>query len=124
MAGYRGPERRRAGAPSDAGNERRFKKIESDVQAMRRLIAENTKATVELVEKVESHRASTKPVVEAMDNMQRGIKIIGGIGDAVGWIIKRTWPIVALWAAVKYLFGGASWADAVALFWKVMGSKP
>ncbi len=71
----------------------------------------NTGITEELGKKLDEHRERTKPVIDAIDGMQNGVRYIGKFGNGVAWVGRTFWrtlrvsaPVAAALAAIWVAF--------------------
>ncbi len=87
------------------------KGINTDVEELKRSVAENTKITRAIEEKLDGHITKTASVVTAYDNLQVGIKVLDGIGRAGMWLFDKWKPILAVGIAFKVITGGGGWAE-------------
>ena len=75
----------------------------------------HTAITLELTQEIaaglEDHKERTRPVIEAIEGMQSGVRAIGAFGNCVAWVAKTFWrllrvtaPVAAALAAVWVAF--------------------
>lgn len=80
-------------------------------------IAENTKLTKQINEKL-------TPIAEGWEVVQMGLKVLGGVGKVGKFLINYWKPIAAVIVFIKILFLGG-WAEAVDGFKKIFNeTKP
>lgn len=72
-------------------------------------IVENTDVTRKLGDEV-------RPMVDAYAKVAKGFEVLGWIGSAVEWVVRKWYIAVAIALAIKIIFFGGSWADVVKLF--------
>lgn len=87
--------------------EREFGALRGDISAVRKEVAD--------------HRAETRPMVEAMQTMEAGIRTIGRVGRLGEKFGRLILFFVACGVIFKFVFGGASWADVSAAIARVLG---
>ena len=97
--------------------------IRGDINDNMDLIEENTELTTNLrgdvrtlTDKMDKHTERVTPVLEAYDKVSKGLEVIGWIGAAFEWMVKKWYIVIACAIAVKVLFFGGSWSDVVKLF--------
>lgn len=92
-----------------------------ELDSLRESLAVNTALTTEIKIDLASLRASTQPVLDAMETMEAGIRMMGRLGrfgEKFGRVIMFC---VALGIIAKFIFGGASWADVASAFSRAFG---
>lgn len=90
----------------------------ADIEAA---LMSNTELTHSVRTQITDMAAQIHPVLDAMETMEAGIRTLGRIGrfgERFGRVILF---LVAFGVVVKFVFGGASWSDAVAAFSKAAG---
>ncbi len=63
-------------------------------------LADNTVITTQLVSSLAEHQRRTAPVIEAIENMQAGVRVLGSIGNGVAWTARTSWRALRVAAPV------------------------
>lgn len=97
----------------------KFGELAEGQKALSSKLDENTQATKEIKAKMDEHVDAytdfvkrVQPAIDAVESMQAGVRVLGKIGSAVGWVgqnIRRivVWvaPFVAIVAALRHWEG-------------------
>lgn len=82
--------------------------IDGHIRDLRSALLTNTEITRETAAKLGRHIESTEelrkkvnPVVEAMETMQSGIRVIGWLGGSFKWVASIVGACAAAWVAWK-----------------------
>lgn len=107
-----------------------------DIEARVVALESRSVATVASVDTLrsdfETHRVAMQPVIDGIETMRSGIHAIGKFGEfcnrlacLVSKLGTRTGKFImgvgVLWLMVKFIFGGASWADVSAAVSRLLG---
>jgi hypothetical protein len=77
---------------------------------------EGVKAVNDLSSKVEELSQKVRPITDFSDKVTKGFQVVGWIGGAAEWVVKKWIPIALVAVAVKILWSGGTWAE-VARLW-------
>ncbi len=66
----------------------------------------NTGITEELGKKLDEHRERTKPVIDAIEGMQNGVRYIGKFGNGIAWVVRTFWRTLRVTAPVAAALAG------------------
>jgi len=92
-----------------------------ELDSLRESLAVNTALTTEIKLDLASLRASAQPVIDAMETMEAGIRMMGRLGRFGEKFGRVVMFVVALGVIVKFVIGGASWSDVAHAFARAMG---
>lgn len=92
-----------------------------ELNSLRDSLAVNTALTTEIKLDLASLRASAQPVLDAMETMEAGIRMMGRLGRFGEKFGRLVMFVVALGVIVKFVIGGASWSDVAHAFARAMG---
>lgn len=94
----------------------RFDRIEANLRT-------NTTLTGVIDARTQKIEERLAPVADALDTMQTGIKVLGGIGKVGLFLAKHWYVLVGAWLFVKVVVHGDGWEAAVSAFWKGVTGK-
>lgn len=99
----------------------RFDSLENATTEMRSALAANTQLVAEVKHDFGALRTQINPLVDAMTTMEAGIRTIGRIGAFGAAFGKAALVIFVAWVTLRFLVGGASWADVRAALQAALG---
>lgn len=99
----------------------RFDSLENATTEMRSALAANTQLVAEVKHDFGALRTQINPLVDAMTTMEAGIRTIGRIGSIGAVFGKAALVLFIGWVTMRFLLGGASWADVTAAIRAVTG---
>lgn len=95
--------------------------VDASIASLRGEITASSELARELHIQIADVSAKVQPVVDALETMEAGIRTMGRIGRLGERFGRVVLFLVALGVVGKFLFGGASWSDAVAAFSRALG---
>lgn len=95
--------------------------IDAEIVSIRAELRANTEMTRGLQKKMDTISTQVKPVLDAMETMEAGIRIIGRLGHFGERFGRFILFLIGFAALIKIILSGGTWAAAIAAFTKSIG---
>lgn len=90
--------------------------VVSHVNKLNATLAENNDMTSEVKAEVTAMKDEMRPMVDAYSKVTKGFEVLGWIGSAAEWLIKKWMWVVITIVAAKIILSGGPWSEVVKLF--------